>query len=203
MYRLAGAFSDAGAIELCRGAKLLATDPARGSDCSVIAAQLSAEMPDHNLTEAADVIKGWAALSEGCPNSEQDPIRAAHQAAKADDEYERARSKFRPVPTDDELSKAPIIDDWETKQLLLRPDRQSVRGIISGRSDVADGSVIVADQIELDLHHRWVRTVKGIYRLGYRKHDQAPIVRAALKSNRRDAYPRCRPGALSLHRLFG
>jgi hypothetical protein len=189
MRRLAGAFGDAGAEELRRGARLLATDPACGPDCSTIAARLSAEMSDHNLTEAAaDAIKGWAALSEGCPNTEEDPIKAAHAAAKAAVEYEAARAEFKPTPTDDELVIAPIIDDWEIVQLWLRPERRSIRGQISGHDELPYGSIFVADMIEVDLHHRWVRTAKDLYRLGYRKHELAPIVRAALKPKRNDAY---------------
>jgi hypothetical protein len=189
MRRLAGAFGNFGTEELRRGARLLATDPACGPDCSTIAARLSAEMSDHNLTEAAaDAIKGWAALSEGCPNTEEDPIKASHQAAKAAAEYEAARAEFKPTPTSDELAIASIIDDWETVQLWLRPERRSIRGLISCHDELPYGSIFVADMIEVDLHHRWIRTAKDLYRLGYRKHELAPIVRAALKPTRRDAY---------------
>jgi hypothetical protein len=189
MRRLEMEFNNAGALELYRGAFLLATDPAYGPDCSEIASRLSAEMSLHNLTEAAaDAIKGWAALSEGCPNTEEDPIKAAHAAAKAAAEYEQARADFKPVPTSDELAGAAIIDNWESVQLWLRPERWSIRGIISGHDEMPYGTIIVADQIEIDLHHRWVRTAKDLYRLGYRKHTLAPIVRAALKPTRRDAY---------------
>ena len=188
MRRMAMEFNNGGAVELCRGAKLLATDPAYGPDCSEIAGNLSAEMSQHSLTDAADVIKGWAALSEGCPNSEQDPIKAAHAAAKAASEYDAARADYKSTPTSDELAAAPILDNWEIKQAWLRPDRRSVRGIISGGGDVAAGEKIVADMVEVDLHHRWVRTARELYRLGYRKHELAPIVRAATKKTRRDAY---------------
>jgi hypothetical protein len=189
MCRLAGAFNDGEAHDLHGGATLLATDPSYGPDCAEIAGRLSAEMAQHNLTEAAaDVIKGWAALADGCPNTEEDPIMAAHMAAKAAAEYVAARADFKPMPTSDELANAPIIDDWESVQLWLRPEKYSIRGLVSGRGDVADGSQIVSDQIELDLNHRWVRTVKEVYRLGYRKHQLAPIVRAVLKKTRRDAF---------------
>jgi len=155
MRRLAGAFGNFGTEELRRGARLLATDPACGPDCSTIAARLSAEMSDHNLTEAAaDAIKGWAALSEGCPNTEEDPIKASHQAAKAAAEYEAARAEFKPTPTSDELAIASIIDDWETVQLWLRPERRSIRGLISCHDELPYGSIFVADMIEVDLHHR-------------------------------------------------
>src|ERR1035437_3628569 len=53
MRRLEMEFNNAGALELYRGAFLLATDPAYGPDCSEIASRLSAEMSLHNLTEAA------------------------------------------------------------------------------------------------------------------------------------------------------
>ena len=189
MRRLEMEFNNAGALELYRGAFLLATDPAYGPDCSEIASQLTAEMSLHNLTEAAaDVIKGWTALSEDCLNSEEDPIKASHLAAKAAAEYAAARAEFKPVPTSDELAAAPIIDNWESVQLWLRPERWSIRGIVSGHDELPYGSVLVADQIEVDLHHRWVRTPMVLYRLGYRKHELAPIVRAAMKANRRDAY---------------
>ena len=189
MGRLAAAFLGADAGELYRGAALLATDPTHGSDCSEIASHLSAEMSQHSLTEAASaVIKGWAALAEGCPNSEEDPIKASHQAAKAATEYEQARADFKPVPTSDELAASAVIDNWESLQLWLRPERWSIRGIVSFHDEMPYGSIIVADQIEIDLHYRWVRTVKAIYRLGYRKHVLAPIVRAAIKPTRHDAY---------------
>jgi hypothetical protein len=182
MRRLAMEFNNADADELHSGAVLLATDPSYGPDCAEIASNLSSEMADHNLTEAAaDAIKGWVALAEGSRNTDEDPIKASYKASKAAAEYERAIVDFKPVPTSDELAAAEIIDDWESVQLWLRPERWSICGIVSG-------SRFVADQIELDLHHRWVRTTKEIYRLGYRKHDQAPIVRAALKKERNDAY---------------
>jgi ATP-dependent Lon protease len=185
MRRLAMEFNNGGALDLYSGASLLATDPSYGPDCSEIASQLTAEMSLHNLTEAADAIKGWAVLAEGCPNSEEDPIKASHLAAKAAAEYASAAEKHWPVPTSDELATAPILDNWESVKLWLRPERWSIRGLVSGRSG---GSQIVVDQIEMDLNHRWGRTVGVVYRLGYRKHELAPIVRAALKPTRRDAF---------------
>jgi hypothetical protein len=94
----------------------------------------------------------------------------------------------RPVPTSDELAIAPILDDWESKQLWLQPQRWSIRGVVSGHDELSHGSEIDAEQIELDMHHRWARTPKRLFRLGYRKHQMAPIVRAATKKTRRDAF---------------
>jgi hypothetical protein len=183
MRRIAGELSGNADPNLRRAAKLLAADPADAEVCREIAEMLTEELYRHNLTDAAaDAIKGWGALARGLGDAaEPDPIKAARLAYEA---TLGRRPAVQDAPSPEES--APVLDDWE---LIEFPGHRAVRGMISGSVKYEAGQIITTSAVRKnDLDMTWVRTRNSIYRLGYRLSDRAPIIRAALKRTRNDAY---------------
>jgi hypothetical protein len=194
MRRIAAALAAAGQIELARAAKLLSTDPENADACREIADMLSKEMALHSIGDiVGPVISGWAALGDGWSVDEHDPIKAALDAGVGEREYRLTGGKARSapsdvVPTPEELSKAAIIDNWDFIE-FSGPSRLAVRGSVSGSLWHVDGEIVTTSALfNNDLDMTWIRTRNSIYRLGFRHHELQPILRAAMKRTRRDAY---------------
>jgi ATPase family associated with various cellular activities (AAA) len=171
---------------LWRGAKILAADPADPASCREITEMLVAELSQHNRTEAAaDVIKGWDQLGQGFQIvGDEDPIKAAHNAA-AYVHLKAAKTSPEP-PSPEELAAGAILDNWE---IIEVGGSRAVRGAISGSDKHADCELFMTEFVrDNDADMKWVRTSEEVYRLGYRRHEHPPIVRAALKSVWRAAY---------------
>ena len=189
MRKLSAEFLKEDCIGLYRGAILLATDPARSDQCAAIAWRLQDELREHSLGGVVrEVIIGWAALADGFAVDEHDPIKAARLAATG--EHKLRIVEAQPAAPSDpvELAGAPIFDDWELLEMPGSTSR-SASGVVSGSIKYADGQNHTTKQI---IGHNadmtWIRTADGVYRLGYRRHEHTPIIRAALKATRHDAY---------------
>jgi ATPase family associated with various cellular activities (AAA) len=197
MRKLSVEFLNESCVDLYRGAILLATNPAHADQCAAIAWRLQDELREHGQGDIVkEVIIGWAALADGCCIVDGDPIKAARDASRGEIEFTASDVMASDdggvtspaLPTSEDLGTAPILDDWE---LLERQGATSpsARGMVSGSIKYADGQNHTTRQIighNADMS--WIRTADGVYRLGYRKHEHTPIVRAALKATRHDAY---------------
>ena len=83
MRTLQPAFLSADCQDHYRAASLLGVSPANEQTCDKVRQMQDDEMRLHNLTEsAADALRGWAALADGCCIVEGNPIVAARNAAR-------------------------------------------------------------------------------------------------------------------------
>lgn len=101
------------------------------------------------------------------------------------------KNAIEALKTDDEVSErdlawAPIVDNWQPK-LHTFPDHVvpgyfevTVAGFVAGRAHVRDGAQVRTSAIAAwDADNRWIRTQNTLYRLGYRWHERALILRVA------------------------
>lgn len=197
MRKLSVEFLRESCVDLYRGAILLATNPAHADQCAAIAWRLQDELREHGQGDSVkEVIIGWAALADGCCIVDGDPIKAARDASRGEIDFTASDVMASDdggvtppaLPAPEELGRAPILDDWELLEMPGATSR-SASGVVSGSIKYADGQNHTTKQI---IGHNadmtWIRTADGVYRLGYRRHEHTPIVRAALKATRNDAY---------------
>lgn len=194
MRLLAEVLHECGCTDLAAAAQLMATDPSNAEACREIAQMLAAELKRHNIGDiVAPVISGWSALAHGWSVDEKDPIKAARAAYEGEREYRLSGGKaesFPPgAPAPEELAESAVLDDWETIPILGSAGRRCARGLVSGSKKAGDGARIVTSAVVAeDVGLRWIRTRNSIYKLGCKKHEMQPIVRAATASKRAIAY---------------
>lgn len=77
------------------------------------------------------------------------------------DDLERIRGGA--APTDAELARAPLIQDW---QLVLTPLGLRMAGLVSDHPRLGTRKALISQIWAADAENRWVRTLSRFYRLG-------------------------------------
>jgi len=70
-------------------------------------------------------------------------------------------------PTPEELSAAPVLEDWSLEDMDDEDDLPAVIGHVYGHGFAPDGSPMIAGEcFAMDAQMTWVRTMSRLYRLG-------------------------------------
>jgi len=82
-------------------------------------------------------------------------------------------------PSDDELAWSPVLDDWELRIAALQETSALfVEGRVAGRDAMVDGARMRSSTVTaIGRDGTWLRTMNTLYRLGYKYHPQALILR--------------------------
>ncbi len=67
------------------------------------------------------------------------------------------------APTDADLSRAPVLVDWEPK--LTAAHDPAIRGVVHGHPAIPDGEFLRAEILAVDPDLTWIRTWTGFFRL--------------------------------------